>query len=433
MSISFKQYLVEEEKIVFFSFGRMNPPTIGHGKLLDAMAKAAGKNPYRMYLSQSAEPKKNPLSYKDKIKTVRKMFPRHARNVLLAAKIKNIFQVVQQLYDDGFRKIIMVVGSDRIREFDALINKYNGKKGAHGFYNFSDIKVISAGDRDPDAEGASGMSASKMRAAASSNDFTAFSQGLPKQFSNAEAKKLFNNVRKGMGLKEAVEFHKHIQLASVSETREAFIDGNLFNVGDEVAIKESGQLGIVTRLGSNYVIIESDNKQYRKWLEAVEKIEEACWDSHKQVGTKKGKDGKQVPNCVPKEEYKDPAVLGDYGTPKSVKKMKAITPGQSENKNYFKGLKKGTSDKRAAHFNKNAKKSDNDASAYKPAPGDATGKTKPSKYTKSFKAMFDENDAVDMAKTRIDKEKTRDDRKHDRMLDRARLRDTFKKNRNTKG
>mgnify|MGYP006082725805 FL=1 len=96
-------------------------------------------------------------------------------------------------------------------------------------------------------------------------------------------------------------------------------------------------------------------------------------------------------------------------------------------------MKKGTSDKRAAHFNKNAKKSDNDASAYKPAPGDATGKTKPSKYTKSFKAMFDENDAVDMAKTRIDKEKTRDDRKHDRMLDRARLRDTFKKNRNTKG
>ena len=137
MSISFKQYLVEEEKTVFFSFGRMNQPTIGHGKLLDAMAKSAGRNPYRMYLSQSAEPKKNPLSYKEKIKTVRKMFPRHARNVLMAAKIKNVFQVVQQLYDDGFRKVIMVVGSDRIREFNALIKKYNGKKGTHGFYNFS--------------------------------------------------------------------------------------------------------------------------------------------------------------------------------------------------------------------------------------------------------------------------------------------------------
>jgi hypothetical protein len=442
MSISFKQYLVEEEKSVFFSFGRMNPPTIGHGKLLDMLAKTAGRNPYRMYLSQSAEPKKNPLSYREKIKTVRKMFPKHARSVLENKKIKTVFDAVQQLYDDGFRKVVMVVGSDRIREFDVLLNKYNGKKGKHGLYNFADIKVLSAGDRDPDAEGVSGMSASKMRDAARGNDFSSFAQGLPKKYSNADSKRLFNNVRKGMNLKEAVDFHKHIQLKPVSATREAFVAGESFKIGDEVIIKEDGQVCTVTRLGSNYIIVESAGKSYRKWLDSVEKVipiyhkskelwsqaprpydwgtdasdkearrktpgqgqDEACWDSHKQVGTKKGKNGKQVPNCVPK----------------------------SENKNYFKGLKRGTADKRAAHFNRNAKKSDNDASAYKPAPGDATGKTKPSKYTKSFKAMFDEEDSrVDVAKTRIDREKKRDDIKHDRMMDRARTRDTLKKNRVT--
>ena len=86
---SFKQYLVEDNRIIVFSFGRMNPPTIGHEKLLDAMAKNAGRNPYRMYLSQSQDPKKNPLSYKDKVKIARKMFPRHARSILKADKIKN--------------------------------------------------------------------------------------------------------------------------------------------------------------------------------------------------------------------------------------------------------------------------------------------------------------------------------------------------------
>src|SRR5210317_907350 len=142
---SFLQYLVEEEKIVYFTFGRMNPPTIGHGKLLDKVKQEAGSQPYRIYVSQSQDPKKNPLSYQDKIKHVRKMFPKHARSVMSDKKVKTAIDAAVQLYNQGFKKLVMVVGSDRIREFDILLNKYNGKTARHGFYDFSDIKVVSAG------------------------------------------------------------------------------------------------------------------------------------------------------------------------------------------------------------------------------------------------------------------------------------------------
>ena len=440
---SFRQYLVEEERVVYFSFGRMNPPTIGHGKLLDKLASSAGRNPYRMYVSQSVDAKKNPLDYKSKVKFIRKMFPKHARNVLLNNKIKNAMEVASSLYDEGFRKIVMVVGSDRIREFDVLLNKYNGQKGRHGFYNFMDIKVISAGDRDPDAEGATGMSASKMRAAASDNDFTAFSQGLPKNFSNADSKALFNSVRKGMGLKEEKEFKKHIQLEPVSEIRENYIDGKLYEEGDEVVILETGQVGKIKRLGANYVIIEAEENIYRKWLDDVEKVdghkieydvadfsmpkplqEEApCWTGYKQVGTKMKK-GKEVPNCVPEKI--------EVGQDPDIDELPGSQPAT-----FQKGIKsKSTKAARHRHFAKMAKKDDDDPSAYKDAPGDKKARakgTKPSQYTKRFKQMYGEQqDPVDVAKQRIDREKAADARRHDSMLDRARMKATKMKNRETK-
>lgn len=315
---SFKQYLVEEEKTVFFSFGRMNPPTIGHEKLLDKLASTAGKNPYRLYLSQSSDNKRNPLEYKDKIKFVRKMFPQHARNVLMNNNIKTAIDVAVSLYNEGFRRIVMVVGSDRIREFDALLNNYNGKKARHGFYNFMDIKVVSAGERDPDAEGVEGMSASKMRAAASDNDFTTFVQGLPKALSNSDSKALFNAVRKGTGLKETTDYRKHVQLNSISDIRESYVDGKLFEVGDEVVIKENGEIGKVKRLGTNYVIVESKDNEYRKWLDAVEKVEEKYPKYEVASFSAKLQEGKSM--------YADKP---DRGTPESTKNAKKITPGQN--------------------------------------------------------------------------------------------------------
>jgi hypothetical protein len=273
---SFKQYLVEEEREVFFTFGRMNPPTIGHGKLMNVMSAKAGKNPYKVFLSHSQDAKKNPLTYEQKVKHTRKMFPKHARNVILNKKVKKVFDAATSLYEQGFNKITMVVGADRITEFKTLLNKYNGVKGRHGFYNFEKINIVSAGDRDPDAEGVEGMSASKQRENASNNDFTTFAQGVPSSMSNKDAKRLFNDVRAGMGLKETKQFKNHIELEPVSEIREKFVEGELFNEGDNVVIKSSGETGYIHRLGTNYVIVALDEGRVsRQWLDNVELIDEA--------------------------------------------------------------------------------------------------------------------------------------------------------------
>jgi len=457
---NFSQYLIEEEREVYFTFGRMNPPTIGHGKVMDTLASKSGKSDYKVYLSQVSNPKKDPLSYTDKIKHVRKMFPKHARQVIMDKDVKNVFDVAAKLYDQGYTKVNMVVGADRIREFEVLLNKYNGKKARHGFYNFKSINVISAGERDPDATGVEGMSASKQRANASANDFVTFSQGVPKSMSNKDARKLFNDVRKGMGLKEETQFKNHIELSPVSETREQYVQGELYAVGDTVVVKESEELVSVSVLGANYVIVErQDGTRLRKWLDAVELV-----------------------------ERQDPDIKDREGT----------QPAR-----YHAGLKKSTKAKRDAHFKKHGKKADDDASAYKPAPGDKSAETKPSKYTKQFKDMFGEDlderswahdlgliksktvgkdkykkvaqmvlkkkgddkrsndfwaakiirqanikgmdskaladvmsglteDPVQNARDAIEREKESDKKKHDRLLDRARLARAKQKNRETK-
>lgn len=345
---NFSQYLVEEEREVYFTFGRMNPPTIGHGKVMDTLASKSGKADYKVYLSQVSNPKKDPLSYSDKVKHVRKMFPKHARSVMIDKDVKNVFDVASRLYDQGYKKITMVVGDDRVREFDVLLNKYNGTKARHGFYNFQSIRVVSAGKRDPDAEGVEGMSASKQRENASKNDFVTFAQGVPKSMSDKDARKLFNDVRKGMGLQEERSFKNHIELAPVSETREQYVQGELYGIGDTVVIKETEECATVSMLGANYVIVErTDGTRLRKWLDAVELV-----------------------------ERQDPDIKDREGT----------QPAR-----YHAGLKKSTKVARDAHFKKHGKKDDDDASAYKPAPGDATAKTKPSKYTKGFKDMYGES------------------------------------------
>ncbi len=287
--------------MVYFTFGRMNPPTIGHGKLLDKLSSKAGKNPYRVYLSQSQDKNKNPLHYADKIKHSRKMFPKHARSIVLDNKVKNIFDALMAMYNEGHKSIVMVVGDDRVNEFDLLIKKYNGVGGRHGLYNFEKIMVISAGQRDPDADGAEGASATKQRAAAKDNDFTTFSLGLPKSVSNAEAKKLFNDVRMGMGLKEETSFKNHVELEKVSDVREAFVAGEIFNVGDAVLIKKTNEKTTITMKGSNYVIVENDEGiRRRQWLDAIEQIFEAT------------------------------SGAGEYGTDELVKNYKKQTPGQNE-------------------------------------------------------------------------------------------------------
>ena len=268
----FKSYLTEEAREVYFTFGRMNPPTIGHGKVLDVIAKKAKGADYKVYVSQSQGPK-DPLSYSDKVKHLRKMLPKHGRNIMVDKGVRSVFDIATKLYDQGYKRITMVVGEDRLREFEVLLNKYNGTKARHGFYNFEKISVVSAGRRDPDAEGVEGMSASKQRANAKENDYTAFTQGVPTSMSDKDTRKLFNDVRKGLGLKEETSFKRHIDMGSAGDIRESYVKGKLFELGDTVVIKESEEVGIVSVLGANYVIVESNGKKLRKWLDAVELIE----------------------------------------------------------------------------------------------------------------------------------------------------------------
>ena len=463
---NFSQYLVEEEREVYFTFGRMNPPTIGHGKVMDALAMKSGKADYKVFVSQSQDAKKNPLSYSDKIKHTRKMFPKHARNIMVDKSVKTAINAMVALYDQGYKSVTMVVGDDRITEFEVLLKKYNGTKARHGFYNFKNIRIVSAGKRDPDATGIEGMSASKQRENASKNDFVSFSQGVPKSMSNPDTRKLFNDVRKGMGLKEASEFRNHLELETVSETREKFVQGELFEVGDMVVIKESDEVATISVLGANYVIVEtSDGKKMRKWLESVELISEDVSQGQlndlekfgdrllkkfnidieftrhfadrmndkrndpaikvtelqrlfKKIAKNKGKDVKKHGDAeaVLKDMQSDlnlPVVVnyknGEFEVVnKTIMRKKNFKTTSPEIKyesqdpdikdrdgtqpaRYHAGLKKSTKAKRDAHFKKHGKKADDDSSAYKPAPGDATAKTKPSKYTKSFKDMYDED------------------------------------------
>ncbi len=437
---NFKDYLVEETKEVYFTFGRMNPPTIGHGKVIDALKSKARGADYRVYVSQSQDAKKNPLSYSDKIKHLRKMFPSHARQVMVDKKVRTAIEALVSLYNAGYRKINMVVGEDRIREFDTLLNKYNGVKARHGFYNFENINVISAGRRDPDAEGVEGMSASKMRGFAQNNNFQDFAQGLPSKVNNKDARKLFNDVRKGMGLKEETSFKRHIELPVVSETREQFIKGELFELGDSVVIKESEEIGIVSVLGANYVIVEmSDGKKMRKWLDAVELVEKKLTPAEikkrEEIAKAIEKDNPDMPMdkkmAIATAKAKEVAEKGLWDNirakrargEKMRKKGEKGAPTQDQIKRaqgeqvkekiktrqdkdiddkkgtqparYHKGLAKSTKNKRDAHFKKGAKMDDDNPKAYTPAPGDKDAKTKPSKYTKSFKKMFGEDTQIE--------------------------------------
>ena len=183
--------LFEAPRTAVIAFGRMNPPTIGHAKLVDAV-KSQGGDPY-IFLSQSQKPKTDPLSFQDKLRYAKFFFP---EVTIGNPEVKTIIQALQKIESLGYENLIYVAGSDRVDSFNELINKYNGKD-----YTFKNIKVVSAGERDPDADGAEGMSASKMRAAAVAGDLESFKQGVPNQ---EVADEMFAAVRQGMGVKDEV-------------------------------------------------------------------------------------------------------------------------------------------------------------------------------------------------------------------------------------
>ena len=256
--------LTEAKGTVVFTFGRFNPPTTGHEKLIKKVASVAGSNPFRIYPSHSQNPKKDPLPYALKVAYMRKMFLRYGNSIIADKNAKTAIDIAVKLYDEGYTSLVMVAGSDRVKEFSTLLKKYNGVEGKrHGYYKFDSVNIVSAGERDPDAEGVEGMSASKMRAAASAGDFDSFKTGLPSSFKDAQ--KLYNDIRKYMGIREERDMG---EMNDFETLRDMYLTGKLWNIGD--IVEANGTEGRVIRKGTNYVAFnDSTGKVHKAWLHDI--------------------------------------------------------------------------------------------------------------------------------------------------------------------
>lgn len=198
---------VVKKKIAVFSFGRMNPPTIGHEKLIDKVLSVASKDggtPF-IFISHTQDSKKNPLTSKQKEKYLKLGVPKAARFIKADSSIKTPFDAVGHLIDLGYTDVIMVAGDDRVAGFKKSIGDYVNHPDPEKSFELDSFKVVSAGARDPDADGAEGMSATKMRQAATSNDFKAFKVGVPSNLSDKYAREMFDAIRKSMKIVEMVE------------------------------------------------------------------------------------------------------------------------------------------------------------------------------------------------------------------------------------
>lgn len=192
-------------KKIVTAFGRMNPPTIGHEKLINhikALADAEGAD-HEIRVSHSQDAKKNPLSAQQKLHHLGKMFP-DTKFSASSKEAPSFIHHLKNLHNKGYTHVKFVAGSDRVPEYKKIVDKYNKPEKEGGEFHFKHIEVVSAGHRDPDAEGTEGMSASKMREHAREGNYHSFKSGLPKHVSHNDAQALYNDVRKGMGIHESV-------------------------------------------------------------------------------------------------------------------------------------------------------------------------------------------------------------------------------------
>ena len=258
----------ETTETLTVAFGRFNPPTVGHGKLLAAARKAAQGEDMKIYPSRSQDPKKNPLDPDMKVGFMKKMFPDYAENIVNDDEMKSIFNVLTTADEQGYRNVNIIVGSDRQSEFENLATKYNGD-----LYNFENIRVISAGVRDADAEGVEGMSASKMRKAVVDGDFKAFRSGTPKELDDGDTQALFDAVRQGMGLKAKKKIAEMWEIAPryhAKGLREQFVNGLIYNIGDIVESLHTGLVGKIIRRGTNHLIcVTEEEYMFKSWIRDV--------------------------------------------------------------------------------------------------------------------------------------------------------------------
>ena len=341
---SFEQFLEAKQKTVVFSFGRFNPPTTGHQKLLQKIIQTAKQQSGQpmMFVSYSQDAKKNPLTAKQKIAYIKKMFPKETRELKLKddSSLRNAMDIATKLHGN-YDNLVMVVGSDRVRDFKNLLNKYNGVESKHGFYKYQNIQIVSAGERDPDAEGVAGMSASKMRAAAASGDYESFSLGLPSHFKGGE--KLFKDIRLGMNVREQLKpFKPIVEMNDMELIREQYFQNLIYNIGDWVKDTKTEIVGEVVKRGTNYVtLVQEDFSLHKVLLEDAASIEQQNNKLPEAINFLKNR------NLWEKYQREDRKSAGEkedshkkeWGTKELTDRCKRITPGETV-KESKEGLKK---------------------------------------------------------------------------------------------
>ena len=247
------------------AFGRFNPPTTGHEKLLDTVASSSDEGDYIIVPSRSQDKKKNPLDPDTKVEVMKQMYPSHSGKIINDPSNRTIFDVLKKAHNDGYTNVRIVGGGDRVKEFDKLTNDYNGK-----IYQFDNVEVLSAGDRDPDSEGTEGMSASKQRKAAAEGDFASFRKGVPSTLNNKQAREVYNKLRAAMQIKEGWSLWQIAPKFDWKNLRENFVKENIYKVGDLVENLNTGLVGKIIRRGTNYLIcVTEDNIMFKSWIKDV--------------------------------------------------------------------------------------------------------------------------------------------------------------------
>ena len=249
------------------AFGRFNPPHVGHQQLMDTAAAAAEaeESDYMIVPSRSNDPKKNPLDADTKVAFMRGMFPQHSSRIQNDVNTRTIFDVLKKAHNDGYTNVRIVGGADRVKEFDKLANNYNGT-----LYQFDNVEVLSAGDRDPDADGVEGMSASRLRLAASENDFRTFKAAMPEGMRPKDARELFNTVRMSMGINEEWGIWEMAPKFDQQTLRENYVSKTIFRIGQLVENMNTGLIGRIIRRGANHLICVTEDKiMFKAWIRDV--------------------------------------------------------------------------------------------------------------------------------------------------------------------
>jgi nicotinic acid mononucleotide adenylyltransferase len=406
LSKTLKEFLAKgskRPKAVAFAFGRMNPPTAGHEKLIMKVQSIAKriKGDAVIYVSASQDKNKNPLDARTKIKYLQPLY-RDVKFIAAGGNTRTFMEVLKNAFNKKYSDVYMIGGSDRVSEFKKLMTTYNGKD-----YDFDKTEVMSAGERDPDAQGTSGISGTKMRLFAVKNDYNSFRKGLPTKMKDADGKNLFRDLRRAMGLKEEKGFG--VQMKPImslddfekQELRQEYIEENVFNIGDYVENMNDCTIGKIIKRGTNYLVYEMEDGGVKKaWLHECVAVDSTQTEMMESTNVKKEKvkdvvlqknsddldedddDFLDDIEEAKKEKEKDRTVVGQDP---DIKDRKGTQPDV-----YYKGLAKSTKVKRDRYFKKKGAKADDDPSAYEPAPGDAKAKTKPSKHTQKYKQMFGE-------------------------------------------